>query len=89
MSQPIPQPREGSVSVGGHLWMARMIDKSRLTDDQKRILDLDYPCPMDQQLLSKLSLSGQDFQAITTQNPTDADILKALAEKGIAVQVPA
>jgi hypothetical protein len=80
-------PRDGSVCLGGMPWLARMIDKSRLSDIDKEVLDLDYPCPMDQQLLRKLGISSCDFQAITLANPADVDVLKALQAKGIAVEI--
>ena len=83
------QPRSGSVVLGGYPWLARMIDKSRLSDIDKEVLDLDYPCPMDQQLLHKFGISGHDFQAITLAHPTDAEVLQALQAKGIAVELPA
>jgi len=79
MTAAMTEPRAGSVVLGGHAWLARMIDKARLEaagiiDD----FDLEYPCPMDQQLLKKLHMDGKTFQAIAVNNPADADILQAL-----------
>jgi len=76
------EPRSGGISLAGVPWLARMIDKARLQPTGAlEILDLDYPCPMDQRLLSRLGLSGQEFQQIVLANPTDDGILAALKER--------
>lgn len=79
-------PRAGSVMIGRHDWLARMIDKSRL-DAEGTIdeLDLEFPCPMDQRLLSKLGVDAKTFQDITTTNESDEDILDALEKVGATV----
>lgn len=83
---PVPQPRQGSVSLGGHPWLARMLDKARL-DAQGTIgeLDLVYPCPMDQRLLQQLGIAATTFQAIATTHTTDEEVLQALADAGVAL----
>ncbi len=78
----IQEPREGYVTVAGIPWLARMIDKARLEAagviDE---LDLEYPCPMDQQLLQKLGISGKAFQEIATQNQSDQAIVDELKKR--------
>lgn len=82
------QPRDGSVMVGGHPWMGRMIDKARLdAAGEIEAFDLVYPCPMDRQLLGRLGVDAPMFQRIATQNETDEAIVKALQEAGAAVSV--
>lgn len=81
------QPRSGDVVLGGMPWLARMIDKSRLEAAGKiDEYDLDYPCPMDQQLLSKLNLDGKAFQQIAVAAQSDGEILEALKSHGISVK---
>jgi hypothetical protein len=76
------EPRSGGLSLAGVPWLARMIDKARLQPTGAlEILDLDYPCPMDQRLLSRLGLTGEAFQQIVLANPTDDGILAALKER--------
>ena len=84
-SQTTP-PRQGSVTLGGHPWLARMLDKARL-DAAATIdaFDLVYPCPMDKQLLSKLNVSAETFQRIAVANTTDDAVLQALAKEGVAL----
>jgi hypothetical protein len=81
-------PREGNVVLGGHPWLARMLDKARL-DAAGEIAqyDLDYNCPMDKSCLSKLGLDAKTFQQLAVENKTDADVLAALAKLGVAVAV--
>ncbi|MFM7468772.1 MAG: DUF5069 domain-containing protein [Vampirovibrionales bacterium] len=65
LPDPIPEPRSGGITLEGLPWLARMTDKARLQPTGAlTILDLDYPCPMDQQLLRKLQLTGESFQAL-------------------------
>ena len=79
-------PREGSVMLGGHPWLARMLDKARLdAAGEIEPFDLEYPCPMDQSCLKKLGIDAKTFQQIATENKTDADVLAALAQHGVAV----
>jgi hypothetical protein len=78
----VKAPRSGQEAVAGISWLARMIDKSRLTETEKVELDLDYPCPMDMRLLNKLGLDGKAFQNITQNNPSDDAIITALEKAG-------
>lgn len=80
---PTQAPRSGDVAVGNIPWLARMIDKSRLEaagtiDD----FDLEFPCPMDQRLLSQLGISAEQFQKITVSASTDDQILFELERIG-------
>jgi hypothetical protein len=73
------EPRDGSVTIAGVYWLARMIDKARLeAAGQIEIFDLEYPCPMDQRLLRDLGLSGQEFQNIAVNAQSDEEIVEAL-----------
>ena len=83
----MPQaPRSGSVSLGGFPWMARMIDKARLeAAGEIEEFDLEYPCPMDRQLLSQLGVDAKTFQRIAVDTPEDEQILAKLKEAGAKV----
>ncbi|MBY0402579.1 MAG: DUF5069 domain-containing protein [Cyanobacteria bacterium] len=86
MTHPPAEPRDGSISIGGIPWLARMIDKSRLeAAGQIDTFDLDYPCPMDQRLLSQLGINSKVFQTITTTHKSDAEILEALKKEGASL----
>lgn len=77
------EPREGSVQVGGISWLGRMIDKARLeAAGQIEKLDLEYPCPMDQQLLRQLNVDAKTFQNIAVSANTDEQILFELQRIG-------
>lgn len=80
------EPRDGSVSIGGIPWLARMIDKSRL-DAAGEIdkYDLEYPCPMDQRLLGQLGVDAETFQRITTNTQSDEEIVRELKQLGVKI----
>lgn len=77
------EPRSGSTQVGGISWLARMIDKARLEKageiDQ---YDLEFPCPMDQNLLRELGVEATVFQNIAVSSSTDEQILFELERVG-------
>ncbi len=79
-------PRGGHEQVGGIPWMARMIDKARLeAAGEIEPYDLDFPCPMDQDLLARLGIDAKVFQKIAVDSPTDEAILEALKAQGVKV----
>ena len=81
------EPRDGSISLGGIPWLARMTDKARLeAAGEIEQFDLEYPCPMDRSLLSQLGLEAKDFQNIATTSTSDEELLSRLSEKGIPVK---
>ncbi|MFN8614675.1 MAG: DUF5069 domain-containing protein [Vampirovibrionales bacterium] len=84
MTLPLPpEPRSGQTTLYGISWLPRMIDKARLqAAGTIELLDLEYPCPMDQRLLHQLGIDAHTFQAIALQNPSDAGIVEALTAKG-------
>lgn len=76
-------PRQGSERVGGIPWMARMIDKARLeAAGEIDVYDLDFPCPMDMSLLTKLNIDAKRFQEIAVKHDNDEAILEALEQAG-------
>lgn len=76
-------PREGSETVGGVSWLARMIDKARLdANGNIDAYDLEYPCPIDQRLLAKLEIDAQTFQDIAVRSSSDNEILIELKVAG-------
>jgi len=82
MTPQTSHPREGYVVLAGKPWLARMIDKARLSSQGLlEALDLDYPCPMDQRLLREFGMDGQTFQAIVVSCQTDEGIIEALQAK--------
>ncbi len=82
----MPAPRDGSQTIGGIPWLARMIDKARLeAAGEIDIYDLEYPCPMDRNLLNQLGIDGKAFQQIAVQSQTDEEVLTALKKHGAHV----
>ncbi len=76
------EPRPGHVQIAGIPWLARMIDKARLdAAGEIEPFDLEYPCPMDQQLLHQLGLKGDEFQQIAVDAKTDEEIIEALKKR--------
>jgi hypothetical protein len=77
------EPRTGDIAVGGIPWLARMIDKSRLdAAGEIEALDLEYPCPMDRNLLRQLGVEADAFQQIAVSASTDEQILAELQRLG-------
>lgn len=80
-ASPTP-PRDGSITIAGQPWLARMIDKARLeAQGTIDVFDLEYPCPMDQRLLAQMGISGKDFQAIVLASDSDEAIVDALKQR--------
>lgn len=80
-------PRDGSQTVAGIPWLARMIDKARLeAAGEIEPFDLDYPCPMDSSLLRKLGIDGSAFQQIAVANDSDEAIVRALEAIGAKLE---
>lgn len=76
------EPRSGSISISGIPWLARMIDKARLeAAGEIEPFDLDYPCPMDQNLLGQLGIDGATFQKIAVENSSDEAIIEELKRR--------
>ena len=77
------EPRSGNVQVGGIGWLARMTDKARLeAAGEIEQYDLEFPCPMDQHLLSQLGVDAKPFQQIAVSASTDEQILFELQKVG-------
>ena len=77
-----PTLREGSTVIFDTPWLARMIDKARLSglgiiDDY----DVNYPCPMDQRLLAQLELASEVFKGIVMSQETDEAIVADLRQR--------
>jgi len=80
------EPRSGNVEVGGVRWLGRMIDKARLeANGEIDALDLEYPCPMDQRLLSEMGVDPDKFQELAVGATTDEQIIVALKNLGVKV----
>jgi hypothetical protein len=80
------EPRSGNVAVGGIQWLGRMIDKARL-DAAGEIdgFDLEYPCPMDQNLLREMGVDADKFQQLAVGATTDEQIILALKDLGVKI----
>jgi hypothetical protein len=77
------EPRSGNLQVGGVSWLARMIDKARLEKaGEIEQYDLEYPCPMDQNLLRQLGVDAEVFQNIAVSSTTDEQVLFELERVG-------
>lgn len=77
------QPRDGGMSVGGIPWLARMIDKARLeASGEIDQYDLEYPCPIDQNLLRHLGIEAKTFQNIAVSASSDDQVLYELRQVG-------
>lgn len=80
------EPRSGAVEVGGIGWLGRMIDKARLeAAGEIAQFDLDFPCPMDRNLLSQLGLDSKTFQKIAVEQSSDDAILSEMKAAGAKV----
>jgi hypothetical protein len=80
------EPRSGNIEVGGLSWLGRMIDKARLdAAGEIDAFDLEYPCPMDRNLLREMGVDADKFQEIAVGATTDEQIILALKNLGVKV----
>jgi hypothetical protein len=79
-------PRSPKEKLGGHLHLARMIDKAR-AKRTGTIGEYIYPCPLDQSLLDFLGVNSDAFyEAVEKQD--DQGILNWLKENAIPKNQP-
>ena len=77
-----PTLREGSTLIFDTPWLARMIDKARLSGlGVIAEYDVNYPCPMDQRLLAQMDLEPEVFKAIVMTQQTDEAIVAELRQR--------
>jgi hypothetical protein len=80
------EPRSGNIEVGGLRWLGRMIDKARLdASNEIEAFDLEYPCPMDRNLLNEMGVDAKKFQELAVGATTDEQIILALKNLGVKV----
>ncbi|MCL4485148.1 MAG: DUF5069 domain-containing protein [Nitrospirae bacterium] len=61
-------------------WLARAIDKGRMRLGNG-LGDYVFPCPMDEEILRRLSLSPDQFLAILEASSGDGEVLQALSHR--------
>jgi hypothetical protein len=77
------EPRGRDVILAQTPWLARMTDKARLeAEGTIHLFDLKYPCPMDQQCLSRIGLDAKKFQSLAMEYREDDAFVHALQLAG-------
>ncbi len=79
-------PRSPKEKLGGHLHLARMIDKAR-AKRTGTIGEYIYPCPLDQSLLDFLGVDSDAFYKVAEERD-DQGILNWLKENAIPKKQP-
>jgi hypothetical protein len=67
-------PRPGRESIGGFLWLARVFDKARASQNDT-LHDYVYPCPMDRSVFDRWGITARMFDAALDSCDTDEAIL--------------
>lgn len=67
-------PRRGRQEIDGFLWLARVFDKARASQDGT-IHDYLYPCPMDRGVFDRWGITSRMFDAALDSCETDDGIL--------------
>jgi hypothetical protein len=81
-SLPSPStPRESEQALDGVTHLARAADKSQMYSEGRLPMDLEYPCPKDQKLLSFLGLDSTEFSNIVSTSDSDSALTVALKSK--------
>jgi mannose-6-phosphate isomerase-like protein (cupin superfamily) len=78
------EPRGMDETLGGYVWLPRMIDKARakLADTLGTYV---HPCPVDRTALARMRVDYGTFKRIILATTTDAEVLAALREvEGLA-----
>ncbi len=76
------QPRPMQCTLGGYVWLPRMIDKGR-AKLAGTLGDVVHPCPVDHTCLARLRMSPDVFLSILAESATDEDVLAGLRAHGI------
>jgi hypothetical protein len=81
-SLPSPStPRESEQALDGVTHLARAADKSQMYSEGRLPMDLEYPCPKDQKLLSFLEMDSTEFSNIVSTSDSDSALTVALKSK--------
>ncbi len=67
-------PRSAREAIGGFLWLARVFDKARASQNGA-LADYDYPCPMDRGVFDRWGITARAFDAALDACGTDDEIL--------------
>lgn len=80
----VAEPRGMDDTLGGYVWLPRMIDKAR-AKIAGTLGTYVHPCPVDRTLLARMRLDYGAFKRIILSTTTDAEVLAAIAQlDGIA-----
>ena len=78
------EPRGMDETLGGYVWLPRMIDKAR-AKLAGTIGTYVHPCPVDRTLLARMRVDYGTFKRILMSTTTDEEVLAALLEvEGVA-----
>jgi hypothetical protein len=81
-------PRRGRESLGGFLWLARVIDKARATANRTQDGYI-YPCPMDRAMFQRWGISPREFTAAIGEHANDDQVLGWLSGRVTADRMQA
>jgi hypothetical protein len=73
-------PRRGRDSLGGFLWLARVLDKARAKANRTQDGYI-YPCPMDRAVMHRWGIAPGDFTAALAESQTDDQIVDWLSHR--------
>lgn len=75
------EPRDRTETLSGIPWLARMADKAQLSSENRLSNGLQFPCPNDQALCSKLGVAPTEFRELVVQSTDDSMLERRIADK--------
>ena len=78
------EPRSMTATLGGYIWLPRMIDKARAARAGTLGDYYRYPCPIDITCLQRLGIASDTFADIVEATDSDDEVLTILKQQGVA-----
>lgn len=78
----VEDPAPMDATLGGYLWLPRMIDKARASRAGTVGNYYKYPCPIDRESLRLLGVKEDEFATLVSTAATGAEVLAGLRELG-------
>jgi hypothetical protein len=78
------EPRDSAETLDGIAHLGRCADKAELDNESRLPMDLQYPCPKDEAVLSLLEISSVEFSNLVSESNDDSALAAKLKERNPA-----